>query len=84
MNEIAGRVLDYLDYKNKLKTAEWEERLWRQHLDGAPQDFRVDADRQRYVDLLDRVEKTRILARRLHTRRTAHTPRFASFAAASA
>jgi hypothetical protein len=84
MNEVAGRVLDYLDYKNKLKTAEWEERLWRQHLEGAPQDFRVDADRRRYVDLLDRMEKSRILAQRLHMRRTAHAPPFAHFSAASA
>ena len=84
MNEVTSRVLDYLDYKNKIRTAEWEERLWQQHLNGTPQDFRVDADRQRYFDLLDRVEKSRLLAQKLHTRRTAHTPRFAHLWAAGA
>lgn len=84
MNEVASRVLDYLDYKNKVKTAEWEERLWQQHLRGAPQDFRADEDRQRYFDLLNRAEKSRQLAQKLHTRRTAHTPRFAGFSARGA
>ena len=77
MNDVTSLVLDYLDYKNKAKTAEWEERLWQQHLRGAPQDFRTDEDRQRYGRLLDRVEKSRELAQNLHTRRTAHAPRFA-------
>ncbi len=81
MNEVTGRVLDYLGYKNKVRTAEWEERLWRQHLNGACEDFRADADRQRYFDLLDRVEKSRPLASKLHTRRHAHAPRFAALSA---
>jgi hypothetical protein len=81
MNQAPSRVLDYLDYKNKVKTAEWEERLWQQHLRGAPQDFRADEDRQRYGSLLDRVEKSRQLAQNLHTRRTAHAPRFAELSA---
>jgi hypothetical protein len=76
MNEVAGRVLDYLDYKNKRQTAEWEERLWQQHLNGEFRDIRAEADRQRYFELLDRVEKTRVLAQKLHMRRTAHAPRF--------
>lgn len=84
MNEVASRVLDYLDYKNKVKTAEWEERLWQLHLQGAPQDFRADEDRQRYFDLLNRVEKSRQLAQKLHTRRTAHAPRFAELSASGA
>lgn len=77
MNEVAGRVLDYLDYKNKLKAAEWEERLWQQHLKGTPQDIRAERDRERYVQLLERVEVMRIVARKLHLRRTAHAPQFA-------
>jgi hypothetical protein len=81
MNEAPSRVLNYLDYKNKTKTAEWEERLWQQHLNGAPTDFRADEDRQRYLDLLNRVEQSRSLARKLHTRRTAHAPRFGVVAA---
>jgi hypothetical protein len=81
MNEVASRVLDYLSYKNKVRTAEWEERLWQQHLNGAPEDFRADEDRQRYFDLLSRLEKSRSLASKLHTRRTAHAPRFAEFSA---
>ena len=81
MNEVASRVLDYLSYKNKIKTAEWEERLWRQHLNGAPEDFRGDEDRQRYFDLLSRLEQSRALASKLHKRRTAHAPRFAEFSA---
>jgi hypothetical protein len=84
MNDVASRVLSYLDYKNKAKTAEWEERLWQQHLNGAPRDFRADADRQRYFSLLDRVEKSRQLARKLHTRHAAHVPRFAELSARSA
>jgi hypothetical protein len=81
MNEVVGRVLNYLDYKNKQQTAEWEERLWQQHLRGAPQDFRPDTDRQRYFELLDRIEKSRAIARKLHTRRTAHVPQFTAFSA---
>ena len=77
MNEVTCRVFNYLDYKNKIKTAEWEERLWQQHLRGAPQDFRADEDRQRYFDLLHRVEKSRPLAQKLHNRRAAHAPQFA-------
>lgn len=83
MNDLTGRVMDYLGYKNKQKTAEWEERLWQQHLNGSPQDIRADADRQRYFQLLDRVEQTRPLARRLHGRRMAHSPPFASPLAAT-
>ena len=81
MNEVTGRVLDYLGYKNKIRAAEWEERLWRQYLNGAPEDFRADEDRQRYFDLLNRVEKSRVLASRLHLKRTAHAPRFAELSA---
>lgn len=76
MNEVAGRVLDYLGYKNKISTAEWTERLWQQHLKGAPQDYRPDEDRQRYGSLADRIEQSRALARKLHSRRTAHAPVF--------
>lgn len=78
---IPGRVLDYLGYKNKRSTAQWAERLWRQHLDGTPQDFRHDEDRQRYVVLATRLEQSRSLARVLHTRRNRHAPSFPPFAA---
>lgn len=81
MNEVSGQVLDYLGYKNKMKTAEWEERLWRQHLEGAPRDFRPDEDRERYIGLLERAERSRQLARKLHLRRTAHAPQFAQLSA---
>jgi hypothetical protein len=77
MNEPAGRLLDYLAYKNKVKAAEWTERLWQQHLNGAPQDFRADADRQRYGDLLSRLEQSRLVATTLHQRRQRRTPQFA-------
>lgn len=76
MNEAPGQVLGYLDYKNKTRTAAWEERLWQQHLNGAPADIRADEDRQRYGDLLNRIEESRSLARRLHTRRMAGAPQF--------
>ncbi len=76
MNEATGRVLDYLGYKNQRSTAEWAERLWRQHLEGAPADFRPDEDRRRYVDLATRLEQSRSLARKLYTRRARHTPQF--------
>jgi hypothetical protein len=83
MNDVTGRVMDYLGYKNKQKTAEWEERLWRQHLEGSPQDFRADADRRRWGELVDRVEQSRQLARKLHGRRMAHAPPYASPLAAT-
>ena len=83
MNEVTGRVLDYLGYKNKKMTAEWAERLWRQHLNGTLEDIRAEADRQRYFELLQRVEHSRQLARKLHTRRTAHAPRFSGLTAAA-
>lgn len=76
MNEIPGRVLDYLGYKNKIRTAEWAERIWRQHLEGAFQDIRAEADRDRYGNLVARIERSRQLARSLHLRRNAHAPRF--------
>ena len=72
INDVPGRVLDYLGYKNKRSAAEWAERLWRQHLEGSPQDFRPHEDRQRYLDLASRVEQSRSLAHRLHTRRSGH------------
>ncbi len=81
MNEIPGQVLDYLDYKNKTMTADWAERLWRQHLNGAPQDCRPEEDRERYSGLLERAERSRQLARKLHLRRTAHAPRFSRHSA---
>ncbi len=81
MNDVVGRVLNYLDYKNKRQAAEWAERLWQQHLRGAPQDFRQETERQRYFELLERVEKSRAVARKLHTRRPAHVPRFSAFSA---
>lgn len=74
MNEVACPVLDYLGYKNKVKAAEWAERLWRQHLDGTPPDHRPDEDRQRYGSLAARIEQSRSLARRLHARRARHAP----------
>lgn len=79
MNEVAGRVLDYLGYKNKIRTAEWEEKLWRQHLRGAPEDFRAQEDRERYGALLTRLEKSRSLASQLHTRRVVHAPQAGGF-----
>ena len=69
MHDVPGRVLDYLGYKNKIRTAQWAERLWRQHLDGTPRDFREAADRERYGDLLRRIERSRQLARNLHQHR---------------
>jgi hypothetical protein len=83
MNEVAGRVLDYLGYKNKVSTAQWTERLWQQHLNGAPQDIRPDEDRQRYVDLATRLAESRSLAMKLHSRRVAHAPPHARVTAAS-
>jgi hypothetical protein len=77
MSEGMGQVLDYLGYKNKIRTLEWEERLWRLHLNGNPPDFRAEQDRERYFGLLARLEEARALAQRLHRRRTAHAPRFA-------
>ncbi|MBM3465649.1 MAG: hypothetical protein FJX76_26460 [Armatimonadetes bacterium] len=77
MNDIVGQVLDYMEYKNKLKTAEWEERLWQQHLRGAPTDFRHETEVRKYGELLDRLEKARAVASKLHSRRAAHVPRFA-------
>ncbi len=84
MNDIPSRVLDYLDYKNKAGTAAWEERLWQQHINGAPVDLRADEDRQRYLGLVDRIEQSRPLARKLHLRRTAHAPHFGLLAAQGA
>jgi hypothetical protein len=81
MDEVTGRVLDYLGYKNKIRTAEWAERLWRQHLDGAPADFRAEQDRERYGKLLSRLEKSRPLASKLHTRRVVHTPKWEQLSA---
>lgn len=81
MNEVTGRVLDYLAYKNKVRAAEWAERLWRQHLTGTLRDFRPDEDRRRYVDLAARAAVSRPLAHKLHARRTAHAPRFERAAA---
>jgi hypothetical protein len=82
MDDAACRVLDYLAYKNKIKANEWTERLWQQHLAGTPvpPDFRPEEDRQRYGELIARVEHTRSLARKLHARRMAHAPRFAGSA----
>lgn len=77
----SSQVLGYLDYQNKLRTAAWEERLWQQHLNGAPADFRAEPDRQRYCDLLGRVEASRTLAQKLYTRRTAHAPQFSALVA---
>ena len=81
MNDVSGRVLDYLGYKNKVRTAEWEERLWQQHLNGAPEDFRAAKDRDRYGELLSRLEESRSIASKLHTRRAAHAPQFGGFSA---
>lgn len=78
MSEGTGRVLDYFGYKNKLRTLEWEERLWQLHLNGNPPDFRAEQDQERYFGLLARLEEARALAERLHRRRTAHAPQFAS------
>lgn len=81
MNELPGQVLDYLSYKNKRRAMEWTERLWRQHLEGAPQDFRPDEDRQRYGDLAARLEASRLLAKKLHSRRARYAPVFSALAA---
>lgn len=77
MNEIDGRVLGYLAYKNKMRFAEWTERLWRRHLAGEPRDVRPDEDRARYLALIARAEDSRSVARRLHARRSIHAPPFA-------
>ncbi|MCC7329956.1 MAG: hypothetical protein IT484_07350 [Gammaproteobacteria bacterium] len=84
MNEAPSQVLGYLDYKNKTRTAAWAERLWQQHLKGTPTDLRADEDRQRYLDLLDRIEQSRPLAHRLHARRMTHAPRFGLLSAQGA
>jgi hypothetical protein len=78
MSEGHARVLDYLGYKNKIRTREWEERLWRQHLNGSPEDIRAEEERQRYLDLQARAAEVRSLAERLHQRRAAHAPQFAT------
>jgi hypothetical protein len=78
MSERNARVLDYLGYKNKIRTREWEERLWQQHLDGSPEDIRAEEERQRYLELQARANQVRPLAQRLHQRRAAHAPRFAA------
>lgn len=85
MNDAACQVLDYLAYKNKVKASEWAERLWQQHLAGTPvpPDCRPEEDRQRYGELIARLEYTRSLARKLHARRMAHAPRFAGSAGQS-
>jgi hypothetical protein len=78
MSEGIGQVLDYLGYKNKISTLEWEERLWRQHLNGTPRDIRAAEERQRYLDLRARLNEARSVAERLHRRRNAHAPQFAT------
>jgi hypothetical protein len=78
MSEGQARVLDYLGYKNKIRTRQWEERLWRQHLEGSPEDVRAVEEQQRYLALLARADQVRALAERLHQRRAAHAPQFAS------
>lgn len=70
------QVLSYLDYKNKISAAAWEERLWQQHLGDEPVDFRGDEERQRYRQLRSRIEESRPLALRLHARRMMHAPHF--------
>jgi len=76
MDRTPSQVLSYLDYKNKVRTAAWEERLWQHHLRGEPADFRADEDRRRYGELLGRIEQSRQLAVRLHARRMQHAPHF--------
>ena len=69
MREGNSKVLGYLDYKNKQRTLEWEERLWRLRLDGGLPDHRADEDRRRYCGLMARLEQARTLAEELHGRR---------------
>jgi hypothetical protein len=69
MSEGQPHVLDYLDYKNKLRTLEWEERVWRLHLSGGLPDPRADEDRRRYCGLMARLQQARTLAEELHSRR---------------
>jgi hypothetical protein len=73
-----GHLLDYIGYKNKLRTLQWEERLWRQHLEGTPRDIRQDEERQRYGTLQSRAVELRALAERLYRRRLGHQPQFAA------
>ena len=80
MDMFTGRILDHLGYKNRLHIEQWEERLWQLHLQGPPADLRGDADRQRFQQLLNRLESQRELALSLHAtadigrRRTAAKP----------
>ena len=78
MSEGIGRVLDYLGYKNRIGALEWQERLWRQHLNGTPRDIRATEEQQRYLDLRARLDEARLVAERLHRRRIAHAPQFAA------
>ena len=73
-----GHLLDYLGYKNKLRTMAWEERLWRQHMEGDPPDVRDETERRRYGALLARVSELRETAMRLHRRRVGHQAQFAT------
>lgn len=69
MSEGNTQVLGYLDYKNKLRTMEWEERLWRLRLDGSLPDHRAEDDRRRYHGLMARLEQARAVAEKLSGRR---------------
>jgi hypothetical protein len=69
MSEGNNKVLGYLDYKNKQRTLEWEERLWRLRLGGSLPDHRGEEDRRRYSGLMARLEQARTLAGELRGRR---------------
>lgn len=76
MSEGNAKVLDYLDYKNKLRTMEWEERLWKLRLNGALPDPRGEKDRERYSDLQARLQQARSLVGELRGRRRSIRPEF--------
>jgi hypothetical protein len=76
MIEGNAKVLDYIDYKNKLRTREWEERLWKLRLNGNLPDPRAEQDRARYSDLQARLERARSLVGQLRGGRRSIRPEF--------
>lgn len=81
MSEGNPVVLDYLDYKNKLRTQAWEERLWKLRSIGDLPDPRDEEDRRRYARLLARLEQARGLAGELRGHRRSVRPEILSSAA---
>jgi hypothetical protein len=83
MREGTPLVLDYLEYKNKLRTQAWEERLWKLRGVGELPDPRDDEDRRRYARLLARLEQARSLAGELRGQRRSLRPEILRSAANS-